>query len=63
MNQRIHSPNPQPPRPPPPSDGQDVPGRLRLARVLLLKASIKKGLYDADAKISGILDGLVRELD
>lgn len=62
MNQRIHRPNPQPPRPPPPGDGKDAPDRLRLARVLLLKASIRKGLYDADSKINGILDGLVKEI-
>lgn len=61
MKNRITRPTP-PPRPVTPGseDGKDGPERLRLARITLLKNSIRKGLYDVDGKIEGIIEEVVR---
>ncbi len=61
MSQRISRPNPQPPRPPPaPDEDQGLPRRLRQARILALKAQIRRGQYDVDSKIGGLIDEVVR---
>ena len=61
MSQRISRPNPQPPRPPPaPDEDHALPRRMRQARILALKARIRRGQYDVDSKIGGLIDEVVR---
>ena len=61
MRHRHSHPSPQPPRPPARPPGKGSAEALRRARVLALKARIRRGLYDADAKIDGILEAVIRD--
>ena len=61
MRQRHSHPSPQPPRPPARPAGKEAEETLRKARVLALKAKIRRGLYDADGKIDGILESVIRD--
>ena len=61
MRHRHSHPSPQPPRPPVRPAEKGSAEALRKARVLALKARIRRGIYDADAKIDGILEEVIRD--
>ena len=61
MRQRHSHPSPQPPRPPARPGGKAAAEAFRKARVLALKAKIRRGLYDADGKIDGILEEVLKD--
>ena len=59
MPARITRPHPSQPRPPetPRPGGDD----LRKSRILRLKEKIRSGAYDADSKIDGLIDVVVKD--